>query len=84
MGDKKESPVSPLPMMTRGLCTVDVWIRVSWKGTVRITTGDVLQHSSHTQITPITQITPEALGYRNCGARGELRPFTTVALNDTR
>jgi hypothetical protein len=69
---------------------VDVWIRVSWKGTVRITTGDVLQHSSHTQITPITQITqitqitPEALGYRNCGARGELRPFITVALNDTR
>jgi hypothetical protein len=67
MGDKKESPVSPAPVMTRGLCTVDVWIRVSWKGTVRITTGDVLQHSSHTQI---TQITPEALGYRNCGSPG--------------
>lgn len=33
MGDKEERPVSLVPVMTRGLCTVDVWIRVSWKGT---------------------------------------------------
>jgi len=51
-------------------------MQVNWKGPIVVRL--CVQHPS--------QITPEALGYRNYGgARGEHRPFTTVAHNnDTR